>query len=305
VRFGPLLLAGLVAVGCSNYTSSIKADAPLHAGSAYLYGRFFITSDTQGAAIGGTGMSMGLEIRCEDGATYTFGANDTRNVQVLEIAPSRCWLARAVFDSNNGMSRSSRRADPSTQRPLDFTAGRAHYIGDYFAKATRTVILGLLASKSRLEWSMNPAAGDQYQATTAEMQRAFPSLASLPTDDLRLISKAEHKGGNGIGPSPGEPPLSPVRVARLAPFIRRSYATPAQCEAACPSGRCLPYRSESGPAMACVIRCDRNADCPTGLGCNCPNNESPAGPDCHPIATTDNDPMDRMCLAIELPGDVH
>ncbi len=296
------LVAGLAIVGCSNFTSSIKADAPLHPGAAYLYGRFFMSGETQGAAIGGTGQSMGLEIRCENGATYTFGSQDTREVQVLEIEPSRCWLVRAVFDFNNGMSRRSIWTDPSVRRMLDFTGGRAHYIGDYFAKGTRAVELGLFASKSHLEWAMNPAAGDQYEATTAAMKRAFPNLAALPTDDLRLIPRTEHKPGNGIGALPGEPPLSPERVARLAPFAGPSFATPAECQAACPAGQCLPYRGESGPAIACVIRCNRNADCPTGLACNCPNSESPAGLECHPIATAPDDPMSRLCLSPALPG---
>ena len=110
------------------------------------------------------------------------------------------------------------------------------------------------------------------------MKQTFPNLASLPTDDLRLIPATERKRGNGIGASPGETPMLPARVAGLARFIGRSYATPAQCEAACPMGQCLPYRGESSPAVACVIRCNRNSDCPAGAG---DQRDLPCDPEIH------------------------
>jgi len=294
--FGPgWLLVVLGAAGCAVYTSGIHSDASVHAGSAYLYGRFFMNALPQEASIAGNRQSMGLVIRCENGSSYTFGSSDKRDVRVLEIKPSRCWLTKTVFADENGFVRKELTVDPALQRPLDFAAGRAHYIGDFFGKGEASVQLA--AGTERWEWTMTPAAGERYAETTADMKRAFPNLASLPTDDRRLLPKSERKQGNRIGPSPGEPPTSPARVARLAPYIRRSYAMPAQCEAACPTGQCLPYRGESGAAMACVIRCNRNTDCPTGLACNCPNSDSGPGPDCHPIAATPKDPMDRICLA--------
>ena len=60
--------------------------------------------------------------------------------------------------------------------------------------------------------------------------------------------------------------MSPERVARVAPFVRRTFATPASCEAACPTGQCLPFRGEAGPAMTCIVRCNTDKDCPAGLG---------------------------------------
>ncbi len=288
------LAAALCVAGCAVYTSGIHSDASVQAGSAYLYGRFFMNALPEEGAIAGGRQSMGMVIRCQSGSSYTLGSLDKRDVQVLEIKPSRCWLDEVIFADENGIVRKRLKVPPEMQRPHDFTAGRVHYIGDYFAKGDLS--FQLAANTEHWEWTMSAAAGDRYEATTVEMKRAFPNLASLPVDDLRLIPASERKRGNGIGPSPGEPPTSPARVARLAPYIRRSYATPAQCEAACPTGQCFPYRGESGPAMACVIRCDRNSDCPTGLACNCPNSESGAGPDCRPIAAAPKDPMDRICL---------
>ncbi len=295
------LAAALCAAGCAVYTSSVRSDATVHAGSAYLYGRFYMNALPQDVPIGSGKQSIGLELRCQNGSSYTFGSRDKRDVQVLEIKPSRCWVVGTVFADEAGLVLKEVKAAAAVQqRQLDFTAGRAHYIGDYFAKGEFSVQLA--ANTETWEWRMSPAVGDHYAATTAEMKRSFPNLASLPTDDLRLIREPERKRGNGIGPSPGEPPTSPARVAWLAPFIRRVYATPAQCEAACPTGQCLPYRGASGPAMACLIRCNRNSDCPTGMACNCPNSESGPGPGCHPIAATPKDPMDRICLTPETAG---
>ncbi len=296
-RFGIAWLAvALSATACTGYTSGIRPDSTLHPASAYLYGRFFMNALPDDNSMGGGGkQSMGLLVRCENGSSFTFGSKDKRDVEVLEIKPSRCWLMEAVLADQNGIVRKRLPAERAIQRPLDFTAGRAHYIGDYFAKGDYSLNQG--AGTETWEWAMSSAAGDHYGETTAEMKHAFPNLASLPTDDIRLIPGAARKRGNGIGPSPGEPPLSPRIVAGLAPSIKRSYATPAQCEAACPTGQCLPYRGQSGPEMACVVRCNRSADCPTGLLCTCPNSEIPAGPDCQPIAERPNDPLPRLCVS--------
>jgi hypothetical protein len=293
-RFG-WLAGALLAAGCSVYTSRIRPDAALHAGSAYLYGRFYIRSEALHAPDPG-GQSMGLVIGCEDGRRYSFGSNDQRDVQVLEISPSRCWLLGAVMVDTIVLKELP--ADRSIQRPLDFTAGRAHYLGDYFAKGDYTVHQAPMVTHFHWEWAMSPA-DDRYESTTADMRRAFPNLASLPTIDMRLIPEPKRKLGNGLVATPGEPPMSPERVARVAPFIKRSYPAPAACEAACPAGQCLPYRGESGPAMACVIRCNKDRDCPEGLACNCPGDEHGDGADCHPIATLPQDPMARICLSVE------
>jgi hypothetical protein len=271
-RSGLGWLAAALCAGCALTTSGIRPDTTVHPGSAYLYGRFYMNAMPEEGTFNGK-QSMGLMFRCEDGHSYTFGSIDRRDVQVLEIKPSRCWLTEALMADQNGIVRKHVKATPAVQRPLDFTAGRAHYIGDYFAKGEYSVQLA--ENTQTWDWDMSSGAGDRYADTTAELKRAFPNLASVPTDDLRLLPEAARKRGNGIGPSPGEPPLSPPIVAVMAPLIRLSYATPAQCEAACPTGQCLPYRGPSGPVIVCVIRCNRNADCPTGLACSCPNSETP------------------------------
>jgi hypothetical protein len=95
--------------------------------------------------------------------------------------------------------------------------------------------------------------------------------------------------------------VSPDRAARLAGFTKRRYATPAECEAACPeNGDCFPFRSDEGPAMTCVVRCQADKDCPQGLACNCPAGD---GSGCRAIASTPEDRMAGICLSVEPGGE--
>ena len=294
-----LLSLGLIvlAAGCPGYTSGIRRGASVDARYAYLYGRFYMNAPPNEF---GARQSLGFLIRCQNGNEYVFGSLDSRDVQVLQILPSRCWLIELQAANQSGAILKRYPADPRLQRPLDFIAGRTHYIGDYFAKGDFWVRFRFVKIH-HWEWAMSPA-HDRYESTTAEMKATFPNLASWPTMAMPLILPPERKRDNGIGPSPGEPPLSPERVASVAPLINRNYASPAECEAACPAGQCFPYRGETGPAMACVIRCDRDADCPEGLACNCPNPERATGPGCRPIAATPQDAMARICLSVEAAG---
>jgi len=295
-RLGWCALVVLCAGACATSTSGrVEADDTVDTGRTYLYGRFFINAPPHQEDFGGK-QSMGFGMRCEHGSSYTFGSTDTRDVQVMEIKPGRCWLMSVIFADDFGMPQKTLPIERKDQRPLDFVAGRAYYIGDYFAKADFWIRSRGLINIEHLEWVVSSGVGDRYPQTTAEMHRRFPNLAALPTVALPLLPPTERKPDNGIGPAPGEPSMLPARAGLLAPFIKRSYATPAQCEAACSAGQCLPYRGASGAAMVCVIRCNRDADCPRGSACNCPDSEK-AGADCVPIAATPTDPMARVCLA--------
>jgi len=291
------MAAALWAASCATSTSArIKPGASIDPGRAYLYGRFFINAPADEGAFGGK-QSVGFGLQCEHGSSYTFGSTEKHEVQVMEIRPGRCWLMTVIFADQYGIPRKTLPVDPKDQRPLDFVAGRAYYLGDYFAKADFWISSQALTTIEHLEWAVSPGVGDHYAPTTAEMKRGFPNLAALPTVALLLLPPSVHKPDNGIGPSPNEPPMSPARAARVAAFIKRSYRTPAQCEAACPAGQCFPYRTDAGAAMVCVVRCNKDADCPQGLACNCPATEGAAGPDCAEIAATPGDPMARICLA--------
>jgi len=246
--------------------------------------------------------AVALVLRCQDGNTYIFKSINRPDVQVLEIPPTRCWLVEAHLAAAGRKSAKRIKIEPPVQRPLDFAGGHAYYIGDYIGKGKTSSVRGLVVTDFHAEWFWT-SPDDRYESTTAEMKRAFPSLASFPTADARLILPPPRKPDNGVGAAPGEPPMTLERVARVAPFIKRNYASPGECEAACSTGQCRPYRGADGPAVACITRCNTDKDCPDGLACNCPDAEKDAGAACKRIATTPEDPMARICLSVQATGE--
>jgi hypothetical protein len=263
--------------------------------AAYLYGRFVFkvhqTSDQVSRK-----QTMGLSISCDDGKQYTFRFLFTRDVQVIEVPPSTCSLS-AVMYTGPQVSRSVA-MDPKTVQATTYVAGRAYYMGDYFASGFVETNSQFMYAARDWSWDMSPA-DDRYDATTADLRRTFVALASLPTEDRRLFPRtSQTKRGQVVIDDPGEPPMTPARVARVAPFIKRSYASPPECERACSRGACLPFRGESGPAMTCVNRCRSDEDCPEGLACNCPG----GGVGCRAIAEAPGDRMAKICLSTERGG---
>jgi hypothetical protein len=203
-----------------------------------------------------------------------------------------------VYTDANGPTLGRRNIPPAWIRPQDFAGGHAYYLGDYTAKGAVESERKILYTQLHWSWEMEPD-GDEYEDATGELQRRFPGLAALPTEDRTLIVKQPRPASTRAALRPGEAPLSPERARVLAPFIKRTFATPAECDAACPTGECLPFRGDDGPAMTCIVRCQADNDCPAGLDCNCPNSDSPG---CHPIAGTPSDPMHGFCLSVEPSG---
>ena len=283
-----LLAATVAACRCAAYTrtpASLKVDPK----RAYLYGRFFIKSEGREGEWGDY-QSMELSIVCVDGRSYTIPFLNKRAVTVMDIRPSSCALDEVAYLAESGITL-RRITPPEAWRHVEtFAAGRAYYVGDYFAKADFSSQRKVFVRELNWSWVMDPA-DDRFESTTAEMKRAFTGLAALPTEDRRFAPRRPPPRGAVAGP-----PLSPEHIARIAGFTRRSYATPAECARACPTGQCLPYRGDTGPAMTCIIGCKTDEDCPEGLACNCPGAD---GSDCHAIAETPNDPMAGICLSVE------
>jgi hypothetical protein len=298
-RGGASIVAALMLIaGCGG--QRVRRSAFADPAAAYLYGRFFMKTAGQASSPWRL-QAIKFVLRCQDGNTYVFGSTAKRDVQVLRIAPTRCWFVETVYKDSRSNTEKHLDVVPPLQRPLDFAAGQAHYLGDYFAKGESEITPGFMRTHFHWEMFVDPA-DDRYESTTAEMRRVYPNLEDLPAVDARLVPRVERKRDNGVALAPGEPPLSPERVARVAPFIKRNYASPGDCEAACPTGQCLPYRGESGPAIACVTLCNTDTDCPEGLGCNCPTSGGGAGAACRRIAGTPQDPMARFCLSVETGG---
>jgi hypothetical protein len=298
VRVGIALIVFLC--GCARTTWTIRPDEALDPAYAYLYGRFFINATEVPGALA-RHQSIALQVSCTDESQHTIWFSASRDVQVLKVRPSACALAAVMWSNQNGVVVQTKTIAQSDMLVHDFLPGKAYYLGDYFARGIFTLTPHVSFNELFWSWAMD-AADDRYESTTAEMQRAYHNLARLPTLDKRLVPpKPPSKRGAVVITDPKEPVMTPDRTARVAGFTRSAFASPAACEAACPTGQCLPFRGEAGAAMTCIVRCEADKDCPGGFACNCPNREKPEGPDCHPIATTPMDRLARICLPVAAP----
>lgn len=298
VRAGAVTVVVVAATACLPSSSlTVRPDEKPDVHYAYLYGRFHVSAQPRKA--GGSYATMAFRISCADRLFYTVPFFNTREIQVVRIWPSRCSLTAVQRYDERGRSRGPVDVNPASVTVRTFEAGRAYYLGDYFGKAgIEYDDRGDHLHRYRA-WDMNPV-DDRFESTTAEMRRAYPALASLVVEDKRLVPAAPTgtKPGALEIHDPNEPTMTPQRIARIAAFVKRSYPTPAACEAACRTGRCLPYRGPAGAAMTCIHRCNADKDCPQGLACNCPNDEKPDGPDCRPLASTPEDKLARVCLPV-------
>jgi hypothetical protein len=299
----------MVALSCTHqkHTAGLQqADAP-DPTRAYLYGRFFI--DAQSGLYQDEHMSIGFVISCMDGNGYVIRFSNQHRVEVIEVAPSRCALVAMDFwglKSIGNLPLTERRPVGPFWLPGDaLLPGRAYYLGDFYAEGKGPVGQHLIHSGPDAELEVK-SEDDNFDATTAAMRAAFARFASTPTDDrmlrlgLRVPGMPRHHRGPAWDNVTEADVMTPERAARVAPFIKRGYATPAECEAACPTGDCLTFRGPDGPAVTCVVRCIADKDCPEGLACNCPDG---AKSDCRPIARTAADAMAGLCLSVEATGE--
>jgi hypothetical protein len=123
-------------VGCAH---RVRPGGQARTDLAYLYGRFF----TKGPN------SVAFVLRCQnDENKYVLKSIDRPDVQVLELAPKRCWLVEAVMESSGqhppGLPVLKRgevgkriAIEPPIQRPLDFAGGHAYYLGDAQSRQRR------------------------------------------------------------------------------------------------------------------------------------------------------------------------
>jgi hypothetical protein len=292
-----MLFTVALTAACAGTTSRVRPSDRLDPTAAYVYGRFQARPPANTAS---AGYSMGLELSCFDDPrppnstlrTYTIRFLDSREVQVLKIAPGRCSLADMLLIDKGGTI-TDRQSTPRHWTHFDdFAAGRTYYLGDYVG----AVAIGAGRNKERgpgvpvWTWHLDPV-GDQSAPTTAEMKRGFTALAALATEDRPLVLPRGAPGARRPE-IPGDL-MTPERVARLAGFIGRRYASAADCDAVCDLGACFAYRDEQGPAFTCVVPCGGYQSCPAGLACNCDELDDRF---CPPIARTPTDPMTGICL---------
>jgi hypothetical protein len=176
---GSTICAFAALVGCAAHTPSVPQDEKPTGQEAYLYGRFYVEAKNGKLALDGH-QTMGFVIKCASGKTYTFRSSNDNALQVIKITPSMCSLTEIVHTNADGQVRSRKSAPEKLMRDARFDAGKAYYLGDFYAEAATPI-------RGAYYWNIKAVRND-YDNTSKALKAAYPNLAALPTEN-RMIGR--------------------------------------------------------------------------------------------------------------------
>ncbi len=107
----------------------------------------------------------------------------------FKIAPSKCSLYAVMFIVDGDLKTQQRDIPQANRVNVEFSPGKAHYLGDFVMHAGTTVETNYTMpheSIIRTHWKLDDFS-DDYQSTTLEMQRLYPNLANVPTEKRLLV----------------------------------------------------------------------------------------------------------------------
>ena len=178
--FAGFLLCGAGLTGCANYTPAVSVDEKPTATAAYLYGRFAMDAPESFLGLD-KHETMGFVIQCGGDRIYTLRFSEDVPLQAIKIAPGACSLTEFVYTDADGIIRTRKPAPRNLMHNAKFAAGKAHYLGDYFAVVTRTHD----ARRVYWQWKIKDVKNN-YRPTTKALKSAYPNLASMPTENRML-----------------------------------------------------------------------------------------------------------------------
>src|SRR5688572_32384462 len=173
----------VLAAGCASYTPSITKDDKPTGKEAYLYGRFHISSPVTRLAVQGH-QRMGFTLKCGNDTTYTIKFDRDEPLQVLRIEPSSCTMSEILYSDADGFVKSRKPAPDSLKKAVTYEAGKAYYVGDFYAEARQFPGGG---GMHHWTWRLTNVTND-YRNTTDKLKTAFPNLAPLATEN-RIIGR--------------------------------------------------------------------------------------------------------------------
>lgn len=178
-----LIVVAVVVSGCAGFSRTISKEEQPAPTDAVLYGRFSITGARGNFLALDRHETMGFSIKCANGDMHVVRFSMDEPLQVIKIAPSTCQFADIVYTNVDGMVRSRKPAPKLLTQYVEFSAGKAYYLGDFFA----------LMSHSRkglmhyTVWEIK-SIKDDYALTSEEFKKTFPRLSAMPTEN-RMIGK--------------------------------------------------------------------------------------------------------------------
>jgi hypothetical protein len=175
-------VAALLLSGCAQYTPTLKADVAPTGEEGFLYGRFQVGRNEYGTV---SSNQMGFVFRCVNAAKkrqhdYTLRFTFEEPIQVIKVKPAVCSLREIVYTNEFGVIQTRNPAPEGVYRNVQVEAGKAYYLGDYYA-VIATTSTGY--NTYRTVWRIQDIKND-YALTTEKVKQRYPGLAGVPTEDL-------------------------------------------------------------------------------------------------------------------------
>jgi hypothetical protein len=188
------MFALVVMGGCAQYTPSTSIAEVPAANSSYLYGRFSNEARSKPLALDGY-MTMGFKITCDDGESYTVRFSKEPAYQLIKIKPSKCSFTEIVYTDADGRIRSRKDPPHGAFYHEEFVAGRAYYLGDYWASVSSERIGMMIHTNWRVHTAL-----DDYYATTQSVKNMYPNFVNVPTE-RRLLATTSNAPRSNTGRS--------------------------------------------------------------------------------------------------------
>lgn len=171
----------MVLSGCVTYSKSVSVTEAASPDSAYIYGSFKIDAPKSWLAMQGH-QSMGFVFTCMDKKKYTIGFKVENPLQLVKIPPTQCTLTDIVYSDADGMVMSTKPLTADAFSNRLFAAGKAYYLGDYFAKSENKYNF----SYTTTTWEIVDVK-DNYIQTTQDMLRVYPNMRGFNTLPMPII----------------------------------------------------------------------------------------------------------------------
>jgi len=179
------MLIGAMALavsGCAQYTPTVKADEAPTGKEAYLYGRFQVGQDESGTV---PNLQMGFVFQCVAPKTqprrYTLRFNFEKPIQVVKVNPATCSFVEIVYTDTDGFIKSQKPAPEGQYRNMQVEAGKAYYLGDFYALIKTKWIIPNYSWETI--WEVRDIKND-FAVTGEKMKRQYPGIAGVPTEDF-------------------------------------------------------------------------------------------------------------------------
>ena len=180
-----VIFAILALSGCVSYSKSVPLSETASTENAYIYGVFSIKAPKAWLAMKGH-QSMAFVLTCADKKKYTIGFRIEKPLQVVKVSPAKCSLTEIIFADADGLILSSKPVPAGMFTDKTFAAGKAYYLGDYFAVSENTMSYPYISTTWRIVDTKN-----NYIQTTQDMYSAYPNFRNFATVPLPVLPSSE------------------------------------------------------------------------------------------------------------------